>query len=194
LPQSAVIWFLLVSVVWWLWSAWCLASPVKDSRVFGSVRGLFVFVPAWFALQWLHQQADTGPLLALSVLLVVWMADTGAYFAGRRWGYHKLAPSVSPGKTVEGAAGGMAVVLCYALLSSYWLETSSMGLLTWLIICLASALFSILGDLVESRQKRHARVKDSGSLLPGHGGVLDRIDSLTAAAPLFALLWAVFGA
>ncbi|HED12819.1 MAG TPA: phosphatidate cytidylyltransferase [Gammaproteobacteria bacterium] len=189
LPSPAVLWFLSVSVLWWLWSFLLLPSPVSHSRLLGAGRGLFIFVPAWFALQWLHQQPTFGPFLALSVLLVVWMADTGAYFAGRRWGRHQLAPRISPGKTIEGAAGGLLLVLLYALFSSYWLVTTPVGLLWWVITCLCSAIFSILGDLLESRQKRHAGVKDSGSLLPGHGGMLDRIDSLTAALPLYALLW-----
>jgi len=189
LSRPAVLWFLLLALSWWLWSLIQLSTPVSDSRLLGAGRGLFIFVPAWFALQWLHQQTVSGPLLALSVLLIVWLADTGAYFVGRRWGSHKLAPRISPGKTIEGALGGLLVVLLYGLVSSYWLVTTPTGLLWWLLICLSSATFSILGDLVESRQKRFAGVKDSGSLLPGHGGVLDRIDSLTAAAPMFALLW-----
>jgi len=187
--ESVALWILLVSVVWWLWSFVQLSTPVNDSRMLGVGRGMFIFIPSWFALQWLHQQAVSGPLLALSVLLVVWLADTGAYFAGRRWGHHKLAPRISPGKTIEGALGGILVVLLYGLISSYWLVSTPKGLAWWLLICLLTAVFSIVGDLLESRQKRYAGVKDSGSLLPGHGGVLDRIDSLTAAAPLFALLW-----
>jgi phosphatidate cytidylyltransferase len=127
------------------------------------------------------------PLEVLLVLLLVWIADTAAYFVGRAWGRHKLAPGISPGKTWEGALGGTAGALVYAIILGTFIE----GLL-WVPYLLAAALLavlSIVGDLFESAVKRQAAVKDSGTLLPGHGGILDRIDSATAALPVAALLW-----
>jgi phosphatidate cytidylyltransferase len=123
----------------------------------------------------------------LLVLLLVWIADTAAYFVGRAWGKRKLAPGISPGKTWEGALGGAVGALVYAIILGTFIE----GLL-WVPYLLAAALLavlSIVGDLFESAAKRQAAVKDSGTLLPGHGGILDRIDSATAALPVAALLW-----
>jgi phosphatidate cytidylyltransferase len=128
-----------------------------------------------------------GPLEVLLVLLLVWIADTAAYFVGRAWGRRKLAPAISPGKTWEGAIGGAVGVLVYAIILGTFIEG-----LSWVPYLLAAALLavlSIVGDLFESAAKRQAAVKDSGTLLPGHGGVLDRIDSATAALPAAALLW-----
>ncbi len=146
--------------------------------------GLLVLVPSWLALVWLQA---FSPGLTLLLLVVVWAADSLAYFSGRRWGRHRLAPRVSPGKTLEGLAGG---VLGSLLLAFLLLLIAPASGLPWPLLmggCLLAVLFSVLGDLLESLCKRVAGIKDSGSLLPGHGGVLDRIDSLTAAAPVFTL-------
>jgi phosphatidate cytidylyltransferase len=123
-------------------------------------------------------------MILLFALLIVWVADSGAFFAGKTLGRVKLAPAISPGKTWEGVIGGLAAVVLLTLLRSVWVDTD---LAVFVPFCLAVACISIVGDLTVSMFKRTAGVKDSGSLFPGHGGVLDRIDSVAAAAPLFAL-------
>jgi len=119
------------------------------------------------------------------LFLIVWLADTGAYFCGRAWGRRKLAPMISPGKTIEGAVGGIVAAGVFAAFVAWWIGAEANCSLAWLAVSIVTSLFSVIGDLWESRMKRIAGVKDSGSMLPGHGGVLDRIDSVTAAAPLF---------
>ncbi len=170
--------FLLAAVFWvaivpaWLWGG------VKRFGL--SVAGFVVLLPAGLAMSTL------APLEMLLVMILVWIADTAAYFAGRTWGRHKLAPSISPGKTWEGAAGGLVGALAYAIICGSFAE----GIL-WVPYLAGAALIavlSILGDLFESAAKRQAGVKDSGTVLPGHGGILDRIDSATAALPVAALL------
>ncbi len=125
-----------------------------------------------------------GPVVLLLALLIVWAADVGAYFAGKQFGRVKLAPSISPGKTWEGVLGGLLLVALLTVGAAYWTDTNLAVLLPF---CLAVAALSIVGDLTVSMFKRTAGVKDSGKLFPGHGGVLDRVDSVAAAAPLFAL-------
>jgi phosphatidate cytidylyltransferase len=147
--------------------------------------GFAVLAVTWGALVWLHGLAH-GPSLLLGLLVLIWAADTGAYFVGRRWGRRKLAPRVSPGKTWEGAYGAFAVGLAWGGLLAWQFGGSPLHSLGLLGLCLATVAASIVGDLQESLLKRRRGLKDSGSLLPGHGGVLDRIDSLTAAAPVFA--------
>lgn len=157
---------------------------------FIAVCGWLVLVPAWYALMLLHAVEDVGPHLVLGLMVVIWCADIGAYFAGRRFGKNKLAVRVSPGKTWEGVGGGavVAIVACIALgvlIGASWAAFALLGI--------ATVIVSVLGDLTESLFKRAASVKDAGSILPGHGGILDRIDSLTAGAPLFwvGALWAL---
>jgi len=147
--------------------------------------GLWVLLPTWVGFSVLR---ESGAAWLLFVLLLVWGADIGAYFVGRALGRHKLAPRVSPGKTWEGVAGGLMVTALLAIVFASW---QSLGVAGGLMLMLATAvvtLVSVLGDLLESMLKRHRGIKDSSQLLPGHGGVLDRVDSLTAAVPLFALL------
>ncbi len=140
-------------------------------------------------LIYLHQHH--GGWILLYLLTLVWVADTGAYFSGRKFGKHKLAPGISPGKTWEGVAGGIFanllwMLLVYQMLVSYQLHTGlNLSLIQFLLIGLATSFISVVGDLFESILKRQAGVKDSGKLLPGHGGVLDRIDSIIAASPVF---------
>jgi phosphatidate cytidylyltransferase len=152
--------------------------------------GFILLVPAWSGLVDLHR---VSPWWLLYLFGLVWGADTGAYFAGRAFGKHKLAPAVSPGKTVEGLAGGLA--LTGALMVGVGLNRGLSGshFLAFLGLSFLTVLASVLGDLLESMAKRQAGVKDSGSIFPGHGGALDRIDSLTAAAPVFMLGWLVGG-
>lgn len=181
-----------VVLVFWLAALVSLMRGRTDSFLFHSVpgralSGFFVLVPAWQAAVLLHAQDLDRPALLLFLFLLVWGADTFAYFAGHKFGRHKLAPSVSPGKTIEGVAGGMLAVLLLAILGGLcvW-RHDGVQLLWWILLCLAVGLISVLGDLVESKVKRVAGVKDSGTIVPGHGGVLDRIDALTSAAPAFA--------
>ncbi|MDI4637282.1 MULTISPECIES: phosphatidate cytidylyltransferase [Halomonadaceae] len=149
------------------------------------IMGLTVLLPCWVGFNSLR--ASGGEWL-LFVLLLVWLADTGAYFAGRAFGRRKLAPAVSPGKTWEGVAGGVVVTSALALCYAVWLSLGLGETLGLMLATVLVTLVSVLGDLFESMLKRTRGVKDSGVLLPGHGGVLDRIDSLTAAIPIFALL------
>lgn len=162
----------------------------KPGQMACAAEGWLVVTAAWSGLVLLQRQADGGPALALLVLLLVWSADSLAYFTGRSFGRRKLAPAISPGKTVEGALGGMAGVLLVALAAGlFYFHHHGPALLWWLLISLFAGMFSVVGDLNESRLKRLAGVKDSGAILPGHGGVLDRVDGLLAAVPLFAAGW-----
>ena len=120
----------------------------------------------------------------LFLMVLIWVADVAAYFTGKRFGKHKLAPNLSPGKTLEGVAGAILFSSLFALAASFWLQAGHKSLL-FVLVAQITVIFSIAGDLLESMYKREVGLKDSGTLLPGHGGVLDRIDSLTAAAPLF---------
>jgi len=148
------------------------------------VMGAWVLVPTWVSIYWLVHE---GALMVLWVVLIVAAADIGAYFCGRRFGRHHLAPAVSPGKTWEGVAGGQLFVLLLALASCWYLGLRGELWVGWLVLAALAGLASVVGDLLESMVKRHRGVKDSGRLLPGHGGLLDRIDGLTAALPVFAL-------
>lgn len=141
---------------------------------------------AWFALAWLHAQTD-GHFLILLLIFIIWAADTGAYFAGRFCGRHKLAPLISPGKTWEGLLGGLALAVLIALLISHLTWAMPPPLAVMVMLTITTVLAGAAGDLFISVHKRTIGVKDSGRLFPGHGGVLDRFDSLLAGAPFFAL-------
>jgi phosphatidate cytidylyltransferase len=175
---------LAVAVVWWLTALlWILFAPRRVSTWSAGAAGVLALVPAWLALVHLRS-LPLGGQWVLFALLLVWVADIGAFFVGRRFGRIRLAPDVSPGKTWEGAVGGVAVSALVAVAGAAWFRVP---LLPFLPLCLAAVGFSIVGDLTESLLKRYAGVKDSGSMLPGHGGVMDRIDSLTGAAPVLLL-------
>ncbi|MEW5838026.1 MAG: phosphatidate cytidylyltransferase [Pseudomonadota bacterium] len=149
----------------------------------------WVLWSAWFAMERLHSLPD-GAWWVLGTLLVVGVADSAAYFAGRMFGRVKLAPHISPGKTVEGLFGALVGVALYALLAHNFQPFAQLPLWPWFALVLTVTLFSVIGDLHESLLKREAGVKDSGTLLPGHGGVFDRVDSLLAAAPIMVFgLW-----
>lgn len=174
------VWLLNAAIVWWLIAfLWIVFLPTRMNRALGVIAGFVVLVPAWVALVALHERE---PDLVLFVLLLVVAADVGAYFGGRKFGRHKLAPQVSPGKTWEGVAGGFVAATLMAFAGVAWFKVS---MVPFLAVCAVVVVASIVGDLTESLFKRHAGLKDSGSLLPGHGGVLDRVDSVTAAAPVF---------
>ena len=151
--------------------------------------GYFVLLPTVLGLQVLKAEDAYAPLLLLIFFFIIWSADTGAYLAGRTWGKHKLAPAISPGKTIEGLVGGLVGALMIAALVGILMwELPIEKLLLWLLAIALVTLFSVAGDLFESIYKRRAGVKDSGKLLPGHGGVLDRIDSACAALPPYMLV------
>ena len=155
--------------------------------------GLLVLLPGWAALTTLQATAGVGPWLVLWTMLMVWSTDTGAYFAGRAFGRRKLAPAVSPGKTVEGLVGGAlaALIVSVAMASVGGLSPMLMPVVVGVTAVVVAS--SVVGDLLESLIKRVAGVKDSGTLLPGHGGVLDRVDATLAAAPVAAVLLALAG-
>jgi len=154
--------------------------------------GLVIIVPAGLGLQVL-KTLPQGNTLILSLMLLVWGADIGAYFFGRALGKRKLAPRVSPGKSWAGLFGGLFTSVCIAAGLAVYLQVASSELVLLLLGAVVVVLFSVVGDLTESMFKREMGIKDSSQLLPGHGGVLDRIDSLTAAAPIFALLLLLSG-
>ena len=188
---------LIITLFWWLINSFWIISFPRHTHYWNSylviklVNGFFFFVPLLIALSALHQ-IDSA--LVLLLLVLIWAADSGAYFVGRTIGKNKLVPLVSPGKTIEGAAGGalfsLGVMFIYVLFSVE--GTTFEQYFFYGILSLIVTLASILGDLFESLYKRIAGVKDSGVLLPGHGGLFDRIDSLTASAPIFFLAYAFF--
>lgn len=187
-------WVLLLGVVWWAVATLLVLGYPASSRYWtqAPVRlliGLLILLPAWQGLV-LFKQWPEGNWLILAVMVLVWGADIGAYFAGRRFGKRKLAPQVSPGKSWEGVFGGLLATLLICLGVAIYRDWSFVSLLLSLAGTAVVVLISVVGDLTESMFKRQSGVKDSSNLLPGHGGVLDRIDSLTAAIPVFAaLLW-----
>jgi phosphatidate cytidylyltransferase len=187
--------FLLIGFVWWLIALILVARYPKGATRWGAsmvLRGLmgcFVLVPTWFALNYIRDTnvygADNGISVLLFLFVLIWGADSGAYFVGKKWGKNKLAPEVSPGKTLQGMLGAL---LTTVIISPFFLYiVPEANLFAVILLGLITVLFSILGDLFESMLKRNVGIKDSGQLFPGHGGLLDRIDSLTAAAPIFAL-------
>lgn len=155
-------------------------------RAISSVTAIISITTGWFAFSWIRLQPD-GSWLILLLLLIVWAADTGAYFAGKAFGKRKLAPNISPGKTRAGLMGGLVTASLVAFLATALMPISVFDPLNLVLLSLVIALVSVGGDLLISLHKRTSGIKDSGNLLPGHGGVLDRIDSLLAAAPFFAL-------
>lgn len=180
---ASVALILKIGLAWWFAAlVWVFFYPTPISVPVRWLCGALVMVPAYIALVSLYVHA---PAILLFALGVVWVADMGAFFAGKKFGRVKLAPRISPGKTWEGVIGGLSAVVL--LLLAARLAGLRMDVAVVIPFCLAVASLSIVGDLTVSMFKRNAGVKDSGTLFPGHGGVLDRIDSVAAAAPLFAL-------
>jgi phosphatidate cytidylyltransferase len=179
---------LIVACAWWAVALLLVQGYPSSAILWGHpmlrlLMGVLVLVPTWLALVYVRFQPQ-GAWLVVMIAAIVAAADTGGYFTGRKFGKRKLAQAVSPGKTLEGFAGGLVANLILAAVVA-WLSGSNIYVL--LAIIIPTSLFSVLGDLLESMVKRHAGVKDSGVILPGHGGILDRVDSITAAAPVFAL-------
>jgi len=173
---------LVASLVWWVIALfWTFFFPTPIPLPVRWLVGTLVLVPLYAAMLLLYA---AGPSVLLFALLIVWVADSGAFVAGKTLGRVKLAPQISPGKTWEGVIGGLVAVVLLVVLRSFKIETNFAVLVPF---CLGVAALSIVGDLTVSMFKRTSGVKDSGTLFPGHGGVLDRIDSVAAAAPLFAL-------
>ena len=182
-------WFYVPAAAFWLLGAplWLRRRWPLPKSLLGVAIGLLLILPTWLALVQLRQ---VGALALIAIMAVVWLADIAAYFFGRAFGRHKLAPAISPGKTWEGAAGGALAVVVYGFALAPRLPgvlADNFPLLLLVLIVLTA--ISVMGDLFESLLKRLAGLKDSSNVLPGHGGVLDRIDSLTSTLPLVALVW-----
>lgn len=182
---TSFLWIYAASSVFWILAVPLLLKtkrPVRNRSLL-ALMGWLLLLPTCLAL---FQLRAIDPLLLLGFMCTIWISDTAAYFSGRTWGKHRLAPNISPGKTWEGVAGALAAVLIYALI---WRFAAGSGdqikLLVPLLLILA--VLGIVGDLFESLMKRHAGVKDSGTILPGHGGILDRIDALTSTLPIAVL-------
>ncbi len=189
-----------MALLFWMASLWLLfrnpvrtavSSPALDKRLL--LGGVLVLSSTAIALRGLHSGVEgASPWLLLYALAIVWVMDIGAYFSGRRFGKVKLAPLISPGKTREGVYGGLVcavLLMVFAFIVSDVLREQPVKLL---LATLLASVMSVAGDLYESRLKRAVGVKDSSQLLPGHGGVLDRIDGVVAAMPLFLFVWVWF--
>ena len=188
---SLLLGLMAISVTWWLIVSYRLLrrtpeKPHSDVSWGKLLLGFLTLIPAVMALLYLHDR-DDGHLWMFYCISMVWIADIGAYFSGRRFGRHKLAPRLSPGKTREGLYGAVAATLLYTLVASRVLQLETEQVIILLVVGFIATLISVTGDLFISLLKRERGIKDSGHILPGHGGVLDRIDSITSAAPFFAL-------
>lgn len=185
------IYLYMAAAIWWVvflllaLSGRLSGAPIRKMGIGTLIAGALLLMVSWGALTAIHAMPAVGPGMLMFLLLLIWAADIGAYFSGKKFGRVKLSPSISPGKTREGVYGALVSALLVGLVvyQTQWLGTFE---LLWIsLLCVATALISVAGDLWESLLKRHAGMKDSGNILPGHGGMLDRIDSLIAAAPFF---------
>lgn len=188
---------LYLAAIWWLLAIAMVVIFPRSIAYWGGnlgkrFMGLVILIPAGLGLLVLKSQPQ-GNMLILSLMLLVWGADIGAYFFGRAFGKRKLAPRVSPGKSWAGLFGGLLTSICIAAGLAVYFQVAGSHFVPVLLGAAVVVLFSVVGDLTESMFKRQMGIKDSSQLLPGHGGVLDRIDSLTAAAPIFALLLLLSG-
>jgi phosphatidate cytidylyltransferase len=174
--ENLVIGALIAAAVWWVIGAIMVLTyqgvtgvKTKD-MVFGAIVGGFVLLPTWLALRQIHSFSEIGSYLLVFLMLLIWAADVGAYFSGRQWGKRKLAPKVSPGKTIEGAFGALAASALVGLVGGVLFGVPAEKMIWFIPFCMIVVVFSIMGDLLESLFKRRVGVKDSGHLLPGHGG------------------------
>lgn len=191
---------LLAGGLWWLSASALTISYPRSTKLWSTspslkyLFGLLTLLPFFWSVLMLRavQYTDNpyhGAKLVLLVCILVWAADTGAYFSGKRFGKHKMAPAVSPNKTIEGLIGGALLAVLITWGGAFVLDIPFVSVGSLLLIAVVTVIASVMGDLVESMFKRVSGIKDSGNILPGHGGILDRIDSLTAALPVFALLY-----
>ena len=194
---------LYVAFAWWMLAFVLVRTHPKFKSIWaGSITrlilGLVILIPMWIGFVQIKSYPNSGYLMVF-VMFIVWGADVGAYFAGRAFGKNKLAPNVSPGKSWEGVYGGIATTTLVAIIAGMMLQNAmhmDLSIKQWSLLFLATFIVtavSVVGDLVESMMKRHRGIKDSSNLLPGHGGVMDRIDSMTAALPVFALALSILG-
>jgi phosphatidate cytidylyltransferase len=192
----ATLWWpalLIAGVAWWaLACVWLkhfafAAAPTTENRNLKLAGGALVLFPAFVGLLTIHASEPYGHWWTLLTLLIVWAADIGAYFSGRFLGKRKLAPNISPGKTWAGVYGAVVAGALVAVLGGWLLDASGVRLVGLGVLAVLTVAASVVGDLIESLMKRHAQVKDSGRMFPGHGGLLDRMDSVFAAVPVFAL-------
>ncbi|MCG7488638.1 phosphatidate cytidylyltransferase [Vibrio sp. Of14-4] len=194
---------LSVGSIWWIISSGLVLSFPRsakfwqNSNLLRHVFGVLTLLPFFWSIlllraEGIYEDSYHGAKLVLFVCFIVWAADSGAYFCGKSFGRRKMAPHVSPNKTIEGLVGGIITAIFVGWGTAVWFGIEFSSSLSMVIITLITVVISVLGDLVESMFKRVSGIKDSGNILPGHGGILDRIDSLTAAFPVFALLYFIF--
>lgn len=193
-------WILLIiacGLVWWIIAMFLVIryqmnkSINLSSGIMKAIIGGVILIPAWLSLILIHLNTS-GVSLVLFLFFLIWLADSAAYFSGRKFGSKKLASNVSPGKSWEGVYGALSISLLFGASYAFYADMKFLVAVYFILLVFLTASFSILGDLVESMFKRMAGIKDSSNILPGHGGILDRIDSLTSAAPVFfAGLWAI---
>jgi len=197
IPLIGVPFEFIILIAWLLVIISFTGDPVAHLRKYstasysliGITVGVMVIFPTWLAMVLLHQ---SNPWMVLYVFGIVWVADTGAYFSGKQFGKNKLAPAISPGKSWEGVFGALLAIVIYSsVVSLWWVKHEEHGL--FILISVIAAIASVAGDLLESVFKRAHGVKDSGTILPGHGGVMDRLDSIMAAAPVFAATYYLAG-
>jgi len=184
--STAFIWWIIATMIVLFYSRSSKSTNGRYPVFLRGVMGIAVLLPCWAAINFIRNQDSNGVALLLFLFVLVWGADSAAYFVGKKWGKTKLAANVSPGKSVEGVVGALLFSLLFSM-AVFYASQVPWGLWPWgMALSFVTVLFSIIGDLFESMMKRQAGVKDSGKLFPGHGGLLDRIDSLTAAAPVYA--------
>ena len=189
---------LIVSLIWWIIATYFILTYPKSAILFAqgiyvrALMGVFVLAPCWLSLITI-KSAENGTAILIFIFCIVWGADIGAYFGGKWWGKHKLMPKVSPNKTWQGLYGGILLAIIVAVIGCIVFNIPPVYWLIIIMLAIVVTFFSVIGDLLESMLKRHINIKDIGGYLPGHGGLLDRIDSLTAALPMFLLGCLLFG-